>query len=151
MTAASLWAGMTGYASAAIQTEEEKAVTAVVQGFADAWNRHDMDALANLFAEDADFVNVRGARWIGRPAIKGNHAAAHATIFKTSELHIQDTSVRFLKPDVAIARSLWELTGLTAGSGTTAPPRHGILTHVLMKVKGKWLIEVTQNTDIPPS
>jgi hypothetical protein len=28
----------------------------------DAWNRHDTDAFAKRFAEDADFVNVRGVR-----------------------------------------------------------------------------------------
>jgi uncharacterized protein (TIGR02246 family) len=35
-------------------------VTRVVNAFADAWNRHDMEALAQLFATDAEFVNVVG-------------------------------------------------------------------------------------------
>ena len=32
----------------------------IVHGFAEAWNRRDAAALAALFAEDADFVNVVG-------------------------------------------------------------------------------------------
>ena len=34
----------------------------VIDGFATAWNHHDMDAFGKLFATDADFVNVAGAR-----------------------------------------------------------------------------------------
>lgn len=131
---------------------DEEAVKAVVRAFEEAWNRHDMDSFASLFADDADFVNVRGRRWLGRPAIKEAHVASHTTIFKNSRLVMGDTSVRFLKPDVAVARSHWDLTGHTTRAGDAAPPREGILTNVLVKSNGKWQIVVTQNTDIvPPS
>jgi uncharacterized protein (TIGR02246 family) len=126
---------------------DEAAVRAIVNGFEVAWNNHDMDAFAMLFAADADFVNVIGQRWIGRDAIKKAHAASHATLFKTSTLKIEDTTIRFLKPDVAIARSVWTLSGLT-NNGQIAPNRTGILTHVLVKADGHWLIAVSQNTDI---
>jgi hypothetical protein len=61
------------------QINDEVGVNAVVRGFEEAWNRHDMDALATLFANDADFVNVIGMRWVGRDAIKQSHAASHAS------------------------------------------------------------------------
>lgn len=32
----------------------------VAAAFANAWNRHDMDEFASLFASDANFVNVVG-------------------------------------------------------------------------------------------
>lgn len=35
-------------------------VTQVIHAFAECWNRHDMDAFAELFAADAEFVNVVG-------------------------------------------------------------------------------------------
>jgi uncharacterized protein (TIGR02246 family) len=127
---------------------DETGVTAVVQKFEDAWNRHDMDAFALLFATDADFVNVIGMRWVGHHAIKQHHAASHATIFKSSTLKIGDTTIRFLKPDVATARSVWQLSGISSPSGQPAPPRTGILTNVLIRIDGHWLIELTQNTDI---
>jgi uncharacterized protein (TIGR02246 family) len=79
----------------------------VVRGFEDAWNRHDMDAFAMLFSNDADFANVIGMRWVGRGAIKQHHAASHATIFRSSILKIGETTRRFLKADVATARSVW--------------------------------------------
>ena len=130
------------------QLHDEAGVNAVVHEFEDAWNHHDMDAFARLFAIDADFVNVIGMRWVGRDAIKEHHAASHATIFKSSTLKIGDTSLRFLKADVATARSVWTLSGITSESGQLAPTRTGILTHVLVRIDGHWLIALTQNTDI---
>jgi uncharacterized protein (TIGR02246 family) len=129
-------------------TQDETAVRSLVRGLEDAWNHHDMDAFARPFADDADFVNVIGARWIGRPAIKEAHQASHATIFKNSHLRVGETSVRFLTPDVAVARSLWNLEGHTNPTGEPQPPRTGILTHVLLKQQDGWHIVVTQNTDI---
>jgi uncharacterized protein (TIGR02246 family) len=130
------------------QINDEVGVNAVVHGFEDAWNRHDMDAFAMLFATDADFVNVIGMRWVGRDAIKHHHAASHATMFKTSTLRIGDTTVRFLKADIATSRSEWALSGITSATGQLAPTRTGILTHVLERIDGNWLIVLTQNTDI---
>jgi uncharacterized protein (TIGR02246 family) len=122
-------------------------VKAVVHGFEDAWNHHDMDAFAILFSTDADFVNVVGMRWVGRDSIKQHHAASHATIFKSSTLTIGETTLRFLKADVATARSEWTLAGIASESGRLAPTRTGVLTHVLARIDGHWLIVLTQNTD----
>jgi uncharacterized protein (TIGR02246 family) len=137
-----------GSVAADKKINDEAGVNAVVHGFEDAWNRHDMDAFAALFATDADFVNVIGMRWVGRDAIKQHHAASHATIFKSSTLRIENTTVRFLNADVATARSMWILSGITSETGQLAPSRTGILTHVLERIDGHWLIVLTQNTDI---
>lgn len=130
------------------QINDDVGVNAVVHGFEDAWNRHDMDAFALLFATDADFVNVSGMRWVGRDAIKQQHAASHATIFKSSTLKIGNTTVRFLKADVATTRSVWTLSGITSETGQIASIRTGIFTNVLERIDGHWLIVLTQNTDI---
>jgi uncharacterized protein (TIGR02246 family) len=130
------------------QLNDEVGVRTVVNGFEDAWNRHDMHALAMVFATDADFVNVVGMRWVGREEIEKAHSASHATIFKTSTLKLGETTVRFLKPDVATARSVWTLSGLMSANGQVAPTRTGILTHVLVRTDGHWLIVLSQNTDI---
>jgi uncharacterized protein (TIGR02246 family) len=130
------------------QINDEAGVTAVVHAFQEAWNSHDMDAFALLFATDADFVNVIGMRWIGRDAIKQQHAASHATIFKSTTLKIGATTVRFLTTDIATARSVWSLSGIGSGPGKIAPTRTGVLTHVLTRIDGQWQIVLSQNTDI---
>jgi hypothetical protein len=53
---------------------DKSAIEALVAKFNDAWNRHDAHALAALFAEDADFTNVRGEHAGGRKAIEDMHA-----------------------------------------------------------------------------
>ena|ERR1700761_3462016 len=130
------------------QINDEAGVNAVVHGLEEAWNRHDMDAFAMQFATDADFVNVIGMRWVARDAIKQHHVASHATIFKSSTLKVGDTTLRFLKTDVATARSVWTLSGITSESGQLVPTRTGIFPHVLARIDGHWLIVLSQNTDI---
>jgi Domain of unknown function (DUF4440) len=59
---------------------DAKDVRSVVAEFATTWNRHDLDAFGNLFAPDADFVNVAGSLWIGRQSIQAQHAYTHGVI-----------------------------------------------------------------------
>jgi uncharacterized protein (TIGR02246 family) len=55
----------------------------VADGFAAAWNEHDMAALGRLFHDDADFVNVVGTHMRGRQSIERHHGVAHAGPFTT--------------------------------------------------------------------
>lgn len=134
-----------GYAHGSQDVERARLTIASLER---AWNEHDMEAFANLFAEDADFVNIEGTRWRGRAAIKDAHAFVHATIFKKSHLTVDDTTVKQLSPDVIVARSTWRLEGQTTMKGEAVPPRAGILTNVLVRSGSNWKIVVTQNTDI---
>ena len=126
----------------------EEEVKAVLISFQESWNQHDIEKLANLFAEDADFVNVLGMRWVGRSAIRDAHVQSHNTIFKNSRLTNSETIVRFVKPDVAVTRTFWSLVGHTTPTGETGQPRKGIITNVIVKQNEKWQIIVSQNTDI---
>ena len=153
---------VTGIVHAA--SSDEEAVRKVVNGFAEAWNRHDMDAFGALFTSDADFVNVGGTHWKGREAIQLNHAFLHGAIpasttgvyppqraygiFKTSILTFKQVDVRFLRKDVAVAHVQTELQG----DARTKELRHSVLVMILTKDDGRWLIAVAQNTEInrPP-
>lgn len=123
-------------------------VTRVVHVFADTWNRHDMEAFAQLFAADAEFVNVVGMWWKGRAEIKQAHEFTHATMFKNSRLTILETAVRFPSPQFAIARAKWRLEGHVGPEGQALPPRTGLLVNVLASNGGSWAIIDSQNTDI---
>ena len=119
-----------------------------------------MDAFGKLFATDADFVNVAGARWKGRESIQMNHAWSHGAIprdtpgfekldpyygiFKTSTLRFTQIDVRFLRKDVAVALVNSELVG----DARTPNARHTVLTFVLTRQNGGWLIAAAQNSEI---
>jgi uncharacterized protein (TIGR02246 family) len=128
--------------------DDRQSIEEMVHAFGEHWNRHDMEAFAQLFAEDAEFVNVVGLWWKGREEIKRAHMATHATMFRKSRLRIGDVMIRFVKRDVAVARASWELTGHLGPSGETLPDRKGILMNLLVRTDAGWKIVDSQNTDI---
>jgi SnoaL-like domain len=68
-----------GYSRALAATDEE-AVRSAVMRFSDAFNRHDAEGFAALFAPDADFVDLRANWYKGRQAILANTAFLHGTV-----------------------------------------------------------------------
>jgi steroid delta-isomerase-like uncharacterized protein len=57
--------------------------TDVLQAFADAWNRHDVDALMSFMTEDCVFessagADVCGTRYVGVEAVRGGFAEVWA-------------------------------------------------------------------------
>jgi uncharacterized protein (TIGR02246 family) len=118
--------------------------------FTHAWNAHDTTALARLFAEDADFVNVVGIWWRDRRAIEEAHAFAHRTFFRDSLLQIDDVVVKRLLPDLATVHATWTLSGQEEPDVSVGAPRRGILLFVAAQEHDGWLIRTAQNTDIVP-
>jgi uncharacterized protein (TIGR02246 family) len=129
---------------------DEQAVRALGSQMIELWNAHDMKAFAELFRDDAEFVNVYGMWWTGRERIQAEHEATHATVFRQSRLNARNIRVKFLRPDVASLHMLWELTGLALPDGQSLPDRKGVLVYVLVRSAGEWRIAVGQNTDIAP-
>jgi uncharacterized protein (TIGR02246 family) len=128
---------------------DRKAVEAIAVSFQSAWNRHDMDALASLMAEDVDYVTVVGSRdWEkGRKEFKERHAEVHQTMFRDSVMTIKETHVKFIRSDIAIAHVLWETRGDVVPDRKPGAPRAGIFTWVVEKRRGKWFIIASQNTE----
>ena len=65
-------------------------------------------------------------------------------ISKTSTLRFTEIDVRFLRNDVAVVLMNAEMVGDTRSPN----PRHGVLTFVLIRQNGGWLISTAQNTKI---
>jgi uncharacterized protein (TIGR02246 family) len=123
-------------------------ITRIVESFAECWNRHDMTAFADLFSEDAEFVNVVGLWWKGRAEIKAAHEFTHQTLFRHSLLTIAEVFTRFPDPRIAIARCLWRIEGHVTPDGAPLPARNGVLLNILQHEGGRWFIIDSQNTDI---
>lgn len=125
--------------------------TDIAGAFVDAWNRHDMNALAGLFADDADFVNVVGMWWKNREEIFQAHQFSHGNMFKDSRLEAKATSLKLLRPGVASLHMTWELVGMKGMDGSPVPPRTGILVFIATEDNGRWTVRTAQNTDIVPA
>jgi hypothetical protein len=67
--------------------------------------------------------------------------------FKESALTPLDTSVRFLRPDLAVVHWSWSIQGDRNEDGTLRKPRFGIFTMLVEKRGAAWLIVEAQNTN----
>jgi uncharacterized protein (TIGR02246 family) len=133
----------------AARDRDEAEIRSVETRQAEAWNRHDAKAYADLFTEDGDVVNVVGWWWKGRAEIEAKLTAAFAFVFRDSTLTITEVQVRFLSPEIAVAHVRWTMTGAKTPPGIPEP-REGIQIQVLRKTAGRWLITAFQNTHAVP-
>jgi uncharacterized protein (TIGR02246 family) len=130
---------------------DEDRIRKALDDFVEAWNRHDAKAFSMVFAEDADFTNVRGTSARGRGEIEKFHAPLFATRFRDTVQKITETKIRFIKPDAAAVDARWEMTGARGPDGQAIPLRKGLLNFVMAKEGDKWLIVVMHNMDLPAS
>ena len=100
---------------------------AALDRFAAAWNGRDAAALAALFDDDADFVNVVGIRWRRRRAIEKAHDYAFKRFFRDSRITVEEVSVKYLGVDAATVHGQWRMEGQRAPDDTVLEPRRGIM------------------------
>jgi len=129
---------------------DKNAINDLLHGSEEAWNHHDAHAFASAFAPDADFTNVIGQGASGRDKIEQFHAPMFATVFKSSQLKLVETKVRFIRPDVAAVDVFWTMSGMVDQQGNPRADRRGLLNFVMTKDAGKWQIAVMHNMDLPP-
>ena len=129
----------------------EASIRSLEQAQAAAWNAHDIAGYSALFSEKSDVVNVLGWWWKSRAELNAKLGAAHRSVFRDSQMTIQDVQIRFISPAVAIAHVRWTMTGARSPTGVAGlAPQAGIQTQVLEKVRGRWLITEFQNTNSVP-
>ena len=134
---------------AVAMTDDGRAIRAIPAAFAAAWNIHDAAALSTPFHPDADFTNVFGMRASGREAVERFHAPIFETMFRDSQLVVDDVSMRMLRPDVVMVDVRWTMSGATSPMGEPWPDRRGLMDLVCTKEHGAWGIAVMHNTDLP--
>ncbi|AXH95567.1 SgcJ/EcaC family oxidoreductase [Ornithinimicrobium avium] len=123
----------------------------VGRAFAEAWADRDARALAGLFAQDADFVNVVGLWWRSRDRIEQAHAYGFERIFGASTMTVRAPRTRRLGTSAAVVHVSWAITGQVRPDGSAAGPRAGIFLFVLERgPDGRWLVVAAQNTDTVP-
>ena len=117
---------------------DEEGVKAIAPAWAEAWNAGDMDAVAALYAEDADYVNFFGDTFKGVTAIQAAFAETHSAAYEGSKIEIETVAVSFITPDVAVTDSTWKLTGIPDGAPPL--PTEGQSTAVAVKQGDTWKI-----------
>ena len=136
-----------GVATDAQTKRDEEELRQLPQAFSEAWAKHDGHALAQIMADDVDFVTV-GATWFhGRRDFETYHTRLLSGRFKDSTNTPLQTLVRFLRPNLALVHWSWTIQGDRNPDGSLRPQRFGLMTMVAEKQNGKWLVVAAQNTN----
>ena len=142
-------------ASAKAQTKaDEEAVRKLPQAFCDSWAKHDGHELAKIMAEDVDFVTVATVYLHGRADFEKFHTRLLSGRFKDATNTLLESTVRFLRPDMAVVHWSWKIEGDKNADGSARQPRFGMMVMLAEKRAGAWLVSIAQNTNailgIPP-
>ncbi len=129
---------------------DEEAIKKVIVGTTEAFNKHDAKAFTRFYTPDAELVTVRGERMKGAAEIEKGIAAIFATRAKAVTLKTLDVTVRFIRPDVAVAHVTNELSGLVSTEGEQLPAHRELSIRVLVKEHGGWLVTAFHNTVVRP-
>jgi uncharacterized protein (TIGR02246 family) len=119
----------------------------IAQEFQEAWNGHDMAALASLFCEDATFVNRFGHYVRGVQEIVALHAPIHETIYSDSTMENEIIATIPLA-DAAAVVHFW--SRLTVGRAHPVGP-HAVDTLILAVLRLRadgWLIQALENVTL---
>ncbi len=115
------------------------AIKQCVAAFADAWNSHDAHAVAMRYVEDGDFSSVKGEASHGRKELEDHYNTIFSTFLKNARTTDTVRSIRFLAPNIASVDIDWLVTDAAAPGGVL---RKGLLTWIVTKHNGQWLITV---------
>ena len=132
------------------QSTDEQAIRNVIFQMTEGFNNHDAKAATQMYTDDADFVNVRGDKYLGVVEIQQKLAAILSTRAKQATLKTLNVTVRFVNPDLAIAHVTNELSGLIDSAGVKLPSHQELSIRVFIKERGIWRVTAFHNTMIRP-
>src|SRR5216684_4642468 len=121
---------------------DEEAARKLPQAFREAWAKHDGHELAKIMADDVDFVTVATTYLHGRSDFETFHVRLLSGRFKEAMIAPLQTTVRFLRPDIAVVHWSWRIEGDKNPDGSPRQPRYGMMTMVAEKRGGAWLVVV---------
>jgi len=121
---------------------EKKAVIANDRAYEAAYAKGDVKAMADFFAEDADYTTDEGRIFSGREAIEGAIRAG-LVANRGSKLTIAVDSVRVLTPETVLEKGS---TTVTAKNGEKSSD---LYTAIHVKKDGKWKINQLIESPVP--
>jgi uncharacterized protein (TIGR02246 family) len=107
--------------------------------FVQAWNRHDVRALAEAFLPAGDLLNTRGIFASGRAEVERLLAEEFATTMRDTHATLALTHLRLLAPDTVHADAEMCVEGVRKPDGTTSSPVRMHVAFVARKdAQGQW-------------
>jgi uncharacterized protein (TIGR02246 family) len=121
---------------------DEGAIRTAVASYVAAYNRGDAKAVAEHWAENAEWVSPGGKRFQGRQAIQQELESLFAES-KGPKIEVKGSTVRMMSPDAALE----EGTVRVANPGEASSDSTYIAVYV--KKNGQWKLESVRETSLP--
>jgi uncharacterized protein (TIGR02246 family) len=115
----------------------------ILEQLEQAWNAGDGMGFAGPFAENADFVEIRGGHHHGATAVGRGHEAIFSTIYAGSTVDLQLEKARSVGPGVVVA--LVHAT-MAAPTGPMQGVNQARMTMVIVEEDERWAITSFHNT-----
>ena len=115
------------------ESESEAAIRKIIVEMTEGFNSHDGKAVMN-----------------GRTEIEKGLSAIFATRAKNATHSTKDVTIRMIKPDVAFAYVVNELSGLVTPDGQSLPAHQELSLRVFVRDGGAWQVAAFHNTMIAP-
>ena len=148
--AVALASGLSVAVGAQDASDDEEAVKSIAATWVEAWNAGDMKAVGDLYTDDSDYVDLFGQSLKGRTDIEASFSEVKSATYEGAKLSIETKAVHFVKSDLAVSDTVWEVSDLPEAEGP-APPSKGQATIVVQKqADGQWKI-VAHRTRVPQS
>ena len=139
--ACALVIGATGSASAG-ETQDEAAVRALGDAFANALVQKNAELRASIFAEDGTFLTPQGDFLEGRAAmVKDFGPEAQQAVNGTTQAASSNYRVRFIKRDIAVVDALLTVRNVNGPDGTVIPAVPVNFFFVAVRQADRWLIQ----------
>jgi uncharacterized protein (TIGR02246 family) len=122
-----------------LDSEDDRAIAALVAAREAAWNAGDAAAYRELLTEDADILSATGRPARGRDAFLALFLEQHHGAFAGTRTRLTLRHLRYLREDVALADVDYLMEGGMIDRAATGPHR-GLMAWVVRKDAGAWRI-----------
>ena len=133
---------------------DEAAIRRLLDDLTDAWKRGDAQAFGARYRDDGTFTNVFGTLHVGQDEFIRRHADVFHGFLKGTTIALTIRTLRFVRPDVAVADIDVAYSGFQAMPRGVRPAHDGLvhssLLMVLLKEADGWWIASYHNVWLVP-
>jgi len=144
-----------------LNPDDERAVRTLISGWETAWNASDSVKFSLIMADDVEFVSILGDRYHGRDIVERGHRHIFDTIYQGSRVTCTIETIRFVRPDVALAIMHQKIVSRLPPGAIAMTSRQMQLsdkmhenearaTITLAKDRGHWHVVAVHNTGVAP-
>jgi uncharacterized protein (TIGR02246 family) len=130
------------------ETKDLQLVKNVVLAFQNDFNNGEFKKVETYTTDDWEHINPGGGITKGRKAVLEEVRAVHQTFLKGVTMVIESMEIRFLTPNVAIAKVTHKITSYELPQGVKHENERQMKTYIIIKKGKKWWLTLDQNTVI---